>query len=93
VIVRILGEGQFELDDNQRAELDRLDDPLEAALQANDPAAFTKALESVESWVRAHGALVGPETIVPSDLVLPTPGSDLSEVQALLESESEGKGV
>jgi hypothetical protein len=91
MIVRILGEGQFELDPAAREELDRLDGPLEAALQADDPEAFSRALTTVTSWVRARGSVVEPSTIVPSDLVLPAPGTDLSEVRALLESE--GKGV
>ena len=91
MIVRILGESQFELDDSTAEKLDRLDDPLEAALQAGDAAAFATALDEIASWVRSHGTPVDPTTIVPSDLVLPPAGSDLAEVKALLESE--GKGV
>ncbi|HWD24769.1 MAG TPA: hypothetical protein VG368_04845 [Acidimicrobiales bacterium] len=91
MIVRILEEGQFELDQAKAEELDRLDHPLEDALQAGDGEAFTLALERVESWVRTNGTPLDPATIVPSDVVLPAPGSELSEIQALLESE--GKGV
>jgi hypothetical protein len=91
VIVRILGEGQYELDESTRASLEALDEPLENALQSGDDAGFATALVAVEEWVRDHGTQLDPTTIVPSDLVLPAPGSELSEVRSLLESESEGR--
>jgi hypothetical protein len=90
VIVRILGAGQYELDSAQAAELDRLDDPLEKALLADDAEAFARALTIVEGWVRANGSPLDPATIVPSDRVLPAHDSDLSEVRSLLESEGQG---
>jgi len=39
VIVRILGEGQFSIDDAATAELNRLDTELETAVDRNDEAA------------------------------------------------------
>ena len=40
MIVRILGEGQFRVDDAATAELNRLDTELETAVNHNDEAAF-----------------------------------------------------
>lgn len=91
MIVRILEEGQFELDEAKSKELERLDEPLEVALQAGDSIGFARALEAVESWLRTNGRPLDASTIVPSDLVLPAPGSELSEIQALLESEGRGR--
>ena len=41
MIVRILGEGQFDIGDAATTELNRLDTELEAAVNRNDTAAFT----------------------------------------------------
>jgi hypothetical protein len=90
VIVRILEEGQYEFDASGVDALNVLDDPLEAALLADDASAFADALEKIEQWVRTNGTPVDPTTIVPSDLVLPAPGSALAEVRELLKSEGEG---
>jgi hypothetical protein len=89
VIVRILEEGQYEVAEADRGHLDELDAPLEHALEFDDPDAFTVALDIIGRWVRENGEPVGATTIVPSDLVLPAPGSHLSEVRALLNSEGE----
>ena len=56
MIVRILGEGQFELPDSQVASLEELDQKLVAALDANDEADFPR---------RAHA--VGPKCAVGRD--------------------------
>jgi len=55
VIVRILGEGQFAIDDAATSELNHLDTELEAAVDRNDEAAFTAALQGLLEQVRAQG--------------------------------------
>ena len=49
MIVRILGEGQFNIDEAATAELNKLDTQLEAAVERNDETAFTAALSIVAS--------------------------------------------
>jgi len=55
MIVRILGEGQFEVDDTATDELNILDAKLEAAVNAGDEKAFRSALERLVSRIRALG--------------------------------------
>ena len=90
MIVRILHEGQFEMSDDLRDELERQDDPLEAATQSNDAVAFAAALDGVIAWVHAHATRLDEGTIAPSEYVIPAPGTPLSEVQALIDSETAG---
>ena len=71
MIVRILGEGQFRVDDVATAELNRLDTELEAAVNHNDEAAFAAALDGLLAQVRAQGSPLPPDTLEPSDLILP----------------------
>jgi len=88
VIVRIMGEGQYELDGPAVTRLEDLDATLSRALADQDEVAFEKALEAVLAEIRSSGRPLEPTTIVPSDLALPTEGSSLDEVRALLDQES-----
>ena len=87
MIVRILGEGQFRIGDAAAAELNRLDTELEAAVNHNDEAAFTAALGGLLAQVRALGAPLPPDTLEPSDLILPHQDSSMDEVRKLLTEE------
>jgi hypothetical protein len=87
VIVRILGEGQFQVDDGVTAALNQLDTDLEAAVNLNDEAAFTVALTRLLAGVRANGALLPPDTLEPSDLILPSEDSSMDEVRKMLTDE------
>jgi hypothetical protein len=84
VIVRILGEGQLEVDDSAVAELNALDAQLEAACERDDEAAFMVALDNLLSRVRALGRPVEDATLEPSELILPQEDATMSEVRKLL---------
>jgi hypothetical protein len=87
VIVRILGEGQFRIDDAAAAELNRLDTELEAAVNHYDEAAFAAALDGLLVQVRAQGSPLPPDTLEESDLILPHQDSSMDEVRKLLTDE------
>lgn len=84
MIVRILGEGQFNIDEAATAELNKLDTQLEAAVERDDETAFTAALHGLLDQVRALGSPVPSDTLEPSDLILPSPDSSMDEVRKLL---------
>jgi hypothetical protein len=87
VIVRILGEGQFRVDDSAAAELNRLDTELEAAVDHGNEAAFTAALTSLLAQVRAQGSPLPPDILEPSELILPAQDSSMADVRKLLTDE------
>jgi hypothetical protein len=84
MIVRILGEGQFRVDDDAAAELNRLDAELEAAVERNDTAGLKTSLDALLAHVRNHGASVPPDSLEPSELIVPHEGSSMDEVRKLL---------
>ena len=84
MIVRILGEGQFNVDEAATVELNKLDTQLETAVERNDETAFTAALHGLLDQVRALGSPLPPDTLEPSDLILPSPDSSMDEVRKLL---------
>jgi hypothetical protein len=87
VIVRILGEGQFKVDDEAAAGLNRVDAELESAVERSDEPAFKAALSGLLAQVRAHGSSLPPDTLEASDLILPHEDSSMEEVRKLLTEE------
>jgi len=84
VIVRILGEGQFSVDEAATAGLNKLDTVLETAVEHNDETAFSTALHGLLAEVRALGSPLPADTLEPSDLILPHQDSSMDEVRKLL---------
>ena len=87
MIVRISGEGQFDMPDGHVDELNRLDDDLTKAVDTGDDAQFTAALEALLASVRTAGEELPADWIGPSDLVLPSPESTIHEVREVLGDE------
>jgi hypothetical protein len=92
VIVRILNEGQFEVDGAGLVELEKLDGELVHAIDTNDEEAFERSLRLLHAAVRASGKRVAADRIVPSDLTLPPEGATIGEVVELLGSDETREG-
>jgi hypothetical protein len=87
MIVRILGEAQYELGAEDAAALEQLDQTLAISIENGDEAGYEATLAQMHEMVRSAGTEVSAETLVPSGLTLPHPGSSLAEVRELLASE------
>ena len=90
MIVRILGEGQWEVPDDAVTGLNALDDQVEQAVTSGDQAKLTLALAELLDEVRALGTAIPDDQILDSSLILPDVGSSLADVEALLAESSEG---
>jgi hypothetical protein len=84
VIVRILGEGQFRLDDDASAKLTVLDKDVDAAVHAGDEAVFKMALAAAVKLVREGGEPVPEDEFVTADYILPFSDATIDEVRNLL---------
>lgn len=84
MIVRILGEGQFQVDDDVAARLSALDTDLDAAVAGGDEAAFKTALDAALHLVRKAGSRVPDDTFVTADYILPFSDATVAEVRQLL---------
>ncbi len=87
MIVRILGEGQYDLSEDAVAALNDLDAKVEAAIEAGDDAAFHGALASLLDGVRTAGVAHSADSLEPSDLILPMADATLAEVKDMLSDE------
>jgi len=92
MIVRILGEGQYRVPDEQRAALEKLDDDLDAAIGQGDEVRFAEALAALTAEVRSAGEALGDDAFAPSDLVVPFADATLAETKALLADQGESTG-
>ena len=90
MIVRILSEGQWRIESDGRAELNSLDDAIEAAVQAGDQSQLAEALQQLHDKVRAIGREVPDDELADSDLILPDVDATLDEVRHLLNGSDDG---
>lgn len=84
MIVRILGEGQFDLSEADLDALNALDTQVETAIEAGDEATFRTALHGLLDAVRSAGAVHDVESLDESDLILPHGEATIDEVRELL---------
>ncbi len=89
MIVRISGEGQFDLADSESGRLNELEGAVVAAVEARDEAAFKQALAALLDHVRSAGSAVAEDTLEGSDVILPPSDTSLQEA----ESEFTGEGL
>jgi hypothetical protein len=87
VIVRILGEGQWELDEAHLDALNALDTSVEQAIEAGDETAFAQGLVALLDVVRQQGTRLEDDSLEDSDVILPMSDATLEEVRALLTDE------
>jgi hypothetical protein len=87
MIVRILGEGQLELEEKHLPKLIELDTELAKAVTSGNEPRFERELTRLLDRVRALGHPVPDEHLTTSDLIVPGPDSSLAEVSALLSQD------
>jgi hypothetical protein len=87
VIVRLMGEGQYRVDDSLRERLNELDDQAMAALDASDETELDKRLEEMFALVRAEGERLPDEDLSASDVIIPPSDLTLEETRELVSHE------
>jgi hypothetical protein len=88
MIVRISGEDQFELPDDDAARLNELEAAVVGTIEQGSESAFPGAFSALLDFVRANGRRVGDDELKGSDLILPP--ADLSFAEAGGEFTGEG---
>jgi hypothetical protein len=88
VIVRISGEGQFKLPDEDAERLNGLDNEAVAAVEAGDESRFQELFDQMLELVASDGTEVSDDELVESDVILPP--RDISFEEAAGEFTGEG---
>ena len=87
MIVRILGEGQYDVSDEALERLNELDAAVEAAVESGDVDAFGAALAALLDGVRTVGVPRDAESLDESDLILPPADATIDDVRELLSDD------
>jgi hypothetical protein len=85
--MRILGEGQYKIDDRHLDKLNELDAALQSAAASGDEQGFVARLRALLDAVRSLGTPLPDDVLAPSDLILPDEDTSLHDVQTLLAGE------
>ena len=93
MIIRILSEGQYLVDDEAMAQLNRYDAEVEAAVRAGDQEKLTAALTKLLEQVRELGEQVPDDILADSDEILPDASATVDEVRAWLDEAGSGEGL
>jgi chromosome condensin MukBEF complex kleisin-like MukF subunit len=87
VIVRIMGEGQYRVDDAIAERLNELDDRAMEALDRQDEAELDGYLDQMAQLVRSEGSRLPDDDLSASDAVVPPSDLTLAETAKLLSEE------
>jgi hypothetical protein len=82
MIVRISGEGQFEVPDGEAQRLNDLDNQAVAAVEAGDEATFQQLWNQMLDLVTSDGKELADDELVESDVILPPRDSTFAEAKS-----------
>jgi hypothetical protein len=86
LIIRIATEGQYRLEGEALSALDRLDDQLLDALEADNREEYESNFREVLALIRGRGSRVPDTELVEFDLILPAPDTTFDEARSLFDS-------
>jgi hypothetical protein len=87
MIVRLMGEGQFEIDDEVAKGLNDLDEQAAHAVEQGDEERLAELLRRMAEAVRTNGARVPDEELGASEAIVPPDDLSLEEARRLFENE------
>jgi hypothetical protein len=82
MIVRISGEGQYELADDDKGRLNELENAVVAVVDSGQEEAFEDTFAVLLDFVRDAGAKVGDDELEGSDVILPPADTSFAEAGA-----------
>lgn len=88
MIVRITDMGHYDIPREFEDEVLMLDLALDASMTPGNDEAFDEALKAVTASILEHGVLLTETAHLGAELVIPAPGSSLTETRLLLDSEA-----
>ncbi|GAA2181857.1 hypothetical protein GCM10009785_18650 [Brooklawnia cerclae] len=93
MIVRIMGDGQWEVPDDALARLNVLDDLVTQAVEDRDEEALASILSEMGDLVRRLGTRAASGVLRLSDLIVPAADTPLHEVREWLQESRVDDGL
>jgi hypothetical protein len=87
MIVRLMNEGQYRIDDGLREQLNAIDERAAKALEDDNEEELDMLLQRMWDLVQTDGERVPDAELIPSDLVIPPPDLTLEETRQLFSED------
>ena len=87
MIVRVIGQGQYEIDDTLMERLNGLDREALGALERNDENALDKCLDAMSVLVREQGRRLPDDQLSASEIMIPPSDLSLEETRKLVSEQ------
>jgi hypothetical protein len=87
MIVRIMGEGQYRIEEDAARELNELDEQVASSVDGADEEGMRGLLQQMAGLVRDRGERLADDDLSASDAIVPPEDLSLDEVRELLEGE------
>jgi hypothetical protein len=87
MIVRLMGEGQYRIDEELRSRLNELDTRAAEKIDQEDEPALDQILDEMAQLVRDEGERLPDDDLSASDLIIPPSDLTLEETRALFSDE------
>lgn len=87
MIIRISGDGQYQIDGSILDQLNAVDEAIEDAMVAGDQRRFSRELSRLLALVRSAGERVDIDHLGPSELIFPPEDISLAELARELSTD------
>ncbi len=91
MIVRLMGEGQYELDKKHMDELNKIDNNIVRIISKGDEKAiriiFKSEFKKLNDHVRKNGKKIPDDIIKPSDVIIPPADLSLTEARSIFKGD------
>ncbi len=87
MVVRIMGEGQFEVDESILTRLNELDNQIVAEVERDNEARFRELLHEMIELVKREAKPLDVSKIVNSDVIIPPHDLSLEEAKKIFKGE------
>ena len=87
MIVRVMGEGQYRLEDDAVGRLNELDERAQEALERDDEGELGRYLDEMAGLVRREGEKLPDDELAASDAIVPPNDLTLEETKKLFSEQ------
>ncbi|NKQ39377.1 MAG: hypothetical protein HF967_07950 [Methanosarcinales archaeon] len=87
MIVRMMGEGQYELDSECIKEVNKIDNEITDFVENDDAESFKTSFLKMKEYIRANGDKIPDDVIKPSELVIPPCDLTIEEAKKLFKDD------
>jgi hypothetical protein len=85
VIIRIMGEGQYQASNALRSELNKIDDRIVTLVEEGNAVEFRRALKRLISMIKEKAMPIDAKEIVNSDIIVPPADMSFDEAKAVFK--------